>query len=373
MKLFYNISSVHPWSDTRIYFRQAFTHGETGKYKVKHIAIENNLIPGNTPPNIAVELLPKRPKKKRMLTWIPLYKKIKKDKPDVIQFHDPELLILMKIISWIPHYRPVIVYDMHENVPKVLMRKNIPGFALNMYRQLERQLLKSCSGVVFAESTYKDDYRFLTCPTMDVYNYPKVPFMKENVAKGDVFTFIYLGSISAIRGGETMLLLAKRLVELKKTFHMKIIGTGSEKYIGQLRTFILDNDLAEYVTLEGGMAFDKAFEAIQRAHVGMAFLVPNPNFIGGKTTKCFEYMAGGIPFMVSDFLIQDELDRWNCGVSVDVSNIDDVVQKAVDLLDFPDKAAHMGERGKTAYKKEYNWEKEEGKLRTLFDKLESCS
>ncbi|MGE7762634.1 glycosyltransferase family protein [Peribacillus sp. NPDC097895] len=373
MKLFYNISSVHPWNDTRIYFRQAFSLGETGMYKVKHIAVENNLIPDNIPANIEVELLTMQSRKRRMLNWIALYRKIKKDKPDVIQFHDPELLILMNTIRWIPRYHPVIVYDMHENVPKVLMRKKIPEFALSMYRYLERQLLRACNGVVFAESTYKEDYRFLTCPTMDVYNYPKVPFMKENEAKEDVFTFIYLGGISDIRGGETMLLLAKRLVDLKKKFHMKIIGTGSEEYIGKLNTFIFKNNLEGHISLEGAMAFDKAFESIQKAHVGMAFLVPDPNFMGGKTTKCFEYMAAGIPFMVSDFLIQNVLDKWECGVSVDVANMDEMVQKAVYLLESPEMATNMGERGKAAYRQEYNWENEEGKLLSLFDKIGSCS
>lgn len=373
MKLFYNISSVHPWNDTRIYFRQAFSFGETGMYKVKHIAIENNLIPENIPANIEVELLTKKSRKGRMLNWIALYRKINKDKPDVIQFHDPELLILMNIIRRIPRYHPVIVYDMHENVPKVLMRKKIPGIALRMYRHLEKRLLRACSGVVFAEMTYKEDYRFLTCPTTDVYNYPKIPEMKENKGKEDVFTFIYLGSISDIRGGETMLLLAKRLVELKKVFHMKIIGTGREGYIGKLKTFILDNGLEDYISLEGVMAFDKAFESIQKAHAGMAFLVPDPNFMGGKTTKCFEYMAAGIPFMVSDFLIQDVLDKWCCGVSADVANMDDMVQKAVYLLESPEEAANMGERGKAAYRQEYNWENEEEKLLSLFDELNSCS
>ncbi|MGG0787543.1 glycosyltransferase [Peribacillus simplex] len=373
MKLFYNISSVHPWNDTRIYFRQAFSLGETGKYKVKHIAIKNNLIPDDIPDNIEVELLTKRSRKGRILNWIALYRKIKKDKPDVIQFHDPELLILMNIIRRIPRYHPVIVYDMHENVTKVLMRKKIPEIALSMYRYSEKQLLRACSGVVFAEMTYKDDYRFLTCPTVDVYNYPKILSMKENTEKEDVFTFIYLGSISDIRGGETMLHLAKRLVELKKVFHMKIIGTGGEAYIEKLKTFIVDNGLEDYISLEGVMAFDKAFESIQKAHAGMAFLVPDPNFIGGKTTKCFEYMAAGIPFMVSDFLIQDVLDKWRCGVSVDVANMDEIVQNAVYLMESPEEAAKMGELGKAAYGQEYNWENEEEKLRSLFDKLKSCS
>lgn len=68
--------------------------------------------------------------------------------------------------------------------------------------------------------------------------------------------------------------------------------------------------------------------------------------MGGKTTKCFEYMAAGIPFMVSDFLIQDVLDKWSCGVSADAANMDDMVQKAVYLLESPAMAANMGNEEK---------------------------
>lgn len=369
MRLFYNISSVHPWNDTRIYFRQAVSIAESGRYKVKHIAVDNNQRPTDLRLNIEVELLPKRSKSKRFLNWIALYKKIKKDKPSVIQIHDPELLILMNIIKWIPGYRPVVVYDMHENVPKILKRKKLPNVSVPIYRFFERQLLKSCNGVIFAETTYKEDYQFLSCPTADVYNYPKLSVGKDHEEKEDIFTFIYIGSISPIRGGETMLLLAKQLVEAKKIFRMKIIGNGQEQYIRKLKSFIMSNHLSDYVSLEGPIAFDQAFKHLKKAHVGMAFLVPTPNFIGGKTTKCFEYMAAGIPFMVSDFLIQEVLDNWRCGVGVDVNKIDEMIQKAIAMIDSPADSEEMGERGRAAYRQEYNWKFEEDKLISLFDKL----
>jgi glycosyltransferase involved in cell wall biosynthesis len=60
-------------------------------------------------------------------------------------------------------------------------------------------------------------------------------------------------------------------------------------------------------------------------------------------------------------------------VPADVANMDDMVQKAVYLLESPEEAANMGERGKAAYRQEYNWENEEEKLLSLFDELNSCS
>lgn len=82
----------------------------------------------------------------------------------------------------------------------------------------------------------------------------------------------------------------------------------------------------------------------------------------GKQQSALNIWYAGIPFMVSDFLIQDVLDKWSCGVSVDVANMDEIVQNAVYLMESPGEAAKMGELGKAAYGQEYNWENEEEKF-----------
>ncbi|MBC2323434.1 glycosyltransferase family 4 protein [Listeria booriae] len=371
MQKVYNISSVHPWSDTRIFFREASSISVNPKYEVVHIAVANGVNTHiNTP--IDIQLIPKRTKLQRYKNWRILWREIKIGKPNIVHFHDPELLLLAWFIR--KRLNLTLIYDMHENVPQVVgSKQSIPKswrkVAKWLYQKIEKWLMRSCDGVIFAEEHYKLNYRFLTCPTVDIYNYPAISSSEESLPKQECFTFVYIGSISELRGAGLMIDMAEQLAKHCTDFQIRVIGTGFEAFQAEADF----RGVSKWIHFEGAMPFDKAFEVLQTAHVGLSLLKRHPNFLGCKPTKCMEYMAAGVPFMVSNFLMQEDLKRYPCGVSVDTADIDSIVDAALYLLDNRTVVKEMGLVGKRAYQETYSWKTEEAKLIQFYSELEEVS
>ncbi|MBC1474274.1 glycosyltransferase family 4 protein [Listeria grandensis] len=370
MTTFYNISSVHPWNDTRFYHRQA--HSILNReINVVHIGVENDKLAVSDQANLEIRLLSNHKKQWRWKNTYQLLRMINKERPASIMFHDPELLILCWWLKKVHNnYHPIMIYDMHENVPKVVSKKRLPTIMKKGYAALERHLIKSCDGVIFAEETYKEDYTFLQVPTVDVYNFPKIDISNRVRKQNDVFTMVYIGSISHVRGSMTMLQLAKDLRDAGQAFQLTIMGTGQAKFVQEMADFVDQENLQSSVTLEGSVDFKEAFPMIQNADLGLSFLAPIPNFIGGKTTKCFEYMAAGIPFITSDFLISDIIKEEQCGYQVNVEDRLAVLKQVLYVMDNLSEARQKGENGQRAFQNKYNWEHEENKLYQLLDGIE---
>ncbi|MBA3925606.1 glycosyltransferase [Listeria rustica] len=366
-----NISSVHPWSDTRIFFRTATSIASQEDVEVTHIAVENGVEVGAVADNMEVITMPKRSIRSRYKNWRLLKKYIEEKQPDIVHFHDPELLLLARWMKEKLYPSPVCIYDMHENVPAVIgSKKIIPSIfrkrAKKMYVRFEKNLLDYVDGVVFAEEHYKQNYRWLDRRKVDVYNYPAIATDHlPAVEKADVFTFVYIGSISELRGVRVMIRLAEKLSKVRQDFNIRVIGPNATVFEEEAKAA----GVSQYITFEGPKKFDEAFEVLRKSHVGLSLLLDNPNFYGCKPTKCMEYMAAGIPFLISDFLMQEDLKRYPCGLSVNMKDEDTVLKQALYLLENPEEAQKLGDVGFKAFQAEYNWQSEEQKLLSFYNKF----
>ncbi|MBC6314416.1 glycosyltransferase [Listeria grandensis] len=375
LKKMFNISSVHPWSDTRIFFREAMSIAENLDYCVTHIAIKNQVIVNTNTP-IKIRLLPKLPRLKRYKNWRRIWRMIRLEKPDIVQLHDPELLLLAWFIKRRIQQAPIIIYDMHENVPQILASKQaIPSICRKMvrymYQKLEKKLMQSCDGIIFAEAHYHENYTDLTCPTVDIYNYPAITPSSLSPEKQDIFTFAYVGSVSELRGARLMIDLAEKLAAQRADFQIRVIGTGADEEV--FLAEVEKRGVGQWISFEGAKKFDEAFQILQTSHVGLSLLLENANFKGCKPTKCMEYMAAGIPFIVSDFLMQEDLEKYPCGVSAQTDNVDAVLEQALYLLENPKIVEKMGKCGLQAYQEAYNWQTEEDKLLSFYTNFEDVS
>lgn len=89
-----------------------------------------------------------------------------------------------------------------------------------------------------------------------------------------------------------------------------------------------------------------------------------------QPNKMFEYMAGGLPVVASDFPFWRELlDTTGAGVCVDPMDINAIAQGISYLLDNPDIARRMGQSGMEAVAKIYRWDNEERKLVELYAEI----
>jgi glycosyltransferase involved in cell wall biosynthesis len=57
---------------------------------------------------------------------------------------------------------------------------------------------------------------------------------------------------------------------------------------------------------------------------------------------------------------------------VDPTDVDEIADAIVYMLEYPEEAKMMGENGRRAVGERYNWERMEGRLLELYEGLETC-
>ena len=80
-------------------------------------------------------------------------------------------------------------------------------------------------------------------------------------------------------------------------------------------------------------------------------------------------MAAGLPLIASDFpLWRQIVDRVGCGLLVDPLDPAAIADAIQWVLDNPEEAQAMGERGRLAIQERYNWTIEGAKLIELYER-----
>ncbi|MDM5190877.1 glycosyltransferase family 4 protein [Bacillus sp. DX4.1] len=371
MKVFI-FSSVHPWNDTRVFYKETVSLAKKG-YEVKLCAVQNNVKYEDMYENLTIEYLPKVKRLARPFLWLRLFIKALREKADVYHFHDPELLVVgyfLKVFT-----KSKVIYDMHEDFPAAIKSKPwipkiIRGKLSSVVGYMEKFLIKKCDAVIYAEKYYKNNYEDIDIIKEDILNYPLDNKISINVTKNKVPNIVYAGAISKTRGLHEMLKVAKELKKREFEFKMILIGNFSEQLKKETTDFIITNNLNEYIELPGRLPLHKVFGYYAQADIGLAILHPEKNYLQSLATKIFEYMSFGIPVVASNFPDWTELiEDSESGIVVDPFNIEEITDSVHKILSDRELSIQFGENGFKAYQEQFNWKVEEKKLIKLYESI----
>jgi glycosyltransferase involved in cell wall biosynthesis len=302
-------------------------------------------------------------------TWKLFFRALRSD-VKIIHFHDPELIPQAYLLAL---FGRQVIFDMHENVPKQIANKPwLSSFSKKVlstiYIGLERLTL-SRFHVVYAESSYRKDYSWLK-NTSIILNLPDVSLISSlaNRNKYDNFTVGYIGGCSAERGvlrvASAMMLLRDNGVML----NYLCIGPQSQE-VEKDDVFVAGVEKG-WIDAPGRVNATVGWPLVKRCSVGMAVLEPLPNYIESWPTKMFEYLAMGLPVIVSDFpMYKAFIEEYECGLCVDPHNLVEISVAIKYLFENPKHAMEMGKKGREAVFKKYNWQQEEKKLIELYQNL----
>ncbi len=222
----------------------------------------------------------------------------------VMHLHDPELL-------WVGFrlkrkgYK--VVYDMHELVTSQILdkawlgpmwlRRSISG----AYARIERRAVRRFDAIVLAESGYADELLPLYPAWKNKFhvirNLPVLSIIDRGRGEerpSDVFTVIYVGGLSRIRG-------LKELVDamaLVEDVRLHLLGWWESDAFravcmaspGWVRT--------EYL---GSVRMDEVYAPMRAADLGILLMHPLKNHTTSRPIKIYEYMACEKPMVLSDF------------------------------------------------------------------------
>jgi glycosyltransferase involved in cell wall biosynthesis len=361
-----HISSVHSRYDTRIFYKECTSLQKAG-YKVVLLVADGKK--AELVEDIEIESIQKihsRIIRLLISPWLLIFKAVK-TKANVYHIHDPELLLTGIVLKLL--FKKKLIFDIHENIEQQLLTKFwLPAifrtpFAV-FYRSLIPLICKQFH-LIFAEQSYVKDYIKYKPKYEVVLNKPLISkllrFRKINRNKEQIF---YVGQISEERGFDVLLNvieeLDKNIPDLKYHLIGEIELTKENKARYERKT---------NVHLYGKLSWLEAYEISQDCGIGLSILKPIGNFLNSYSTKIFEYMVILMPFVVSDFELYAETVKLpETGLLVDPLNVSDISEKILKLIKNEQKYSEIQSHQKE-FIKTFNWDQEERKLLSFYEKI----
>lgn len=357
------ISTVHDTYDTRIFYKQIASLRR--HYRVHYLSP----CAGPPPEDWIVPLHHSRSKLGRLKTHLSLLARLPRIKADLYLLHDPELLPLGILLRCLGKR---VVWDMHEDTyndikTKTYLAPLARALLSSTYRAVQWLGYRVLNGFILAEDKYAD---YFPAPrrTCVVHNYPLLDRLEsQRGAPQQRDTIVYIGSISTNRGVYQLLDIVERLAKRIPEVRLVLIGPFTDEALeASVRRQVLERGLQDNVDIRGRIKNVEAYPLIAQCRVGVALLLPEPNFAKSLPTKMFEYMALGLPVVVSDFPLWKEIvERHDAGAAVDPLDVQAAADAIHVMLSEPSRYERLSANACAAARL-YSWETES---RTLLDFL----
>lgn len=177
---------------------------------------------------------------------------------------------------------------------------------------------------------------------------------------------VYSGGITFNRGLEKII---ESLIYLPDC-HLVLMGYGKEEYKKKLIEAAHRAGVAERVSFFGPVPPDEVTIYVAGADLGIA---PIENvclsYYYCSPNKIFEYIAGGVPVIASDFPeLKKVISQYAIGITFDPSDARDIERAVRQVLDDKENLGKM-KANTLAATKAYNWEHETKKLLRLYNEL----
>lgn len=280
---------------------------------------------------------------------------------ELCHFHEPALVpvaLLLKLGG------ARIVYDVHEDHLGTLEYAPYRSGKRTGFRLFEALARRACDGFVAATPTIARE--FPPERTVAVANYPlpdEFPEAANGKATGaDV---VYVGGITHARGLVEMVAAAAHLADPHA--RLVLIGRFSPPELEQEAQSLPGWSRVEYL---GWLGRRGVGERLAAARAGLVVLHAERNYERSLPTKLFEYMAAGLPVVVSDFpFFRELLDSIGCAIYVDPLEPAQIAAAIDELLADEERAREMGRLGAAAVRERFGWQHEAPKLIELYERL----
>ncbi|MCC2624549.1 MAG: glycosyl transferase [Burkholderiales bacterium] len=353
-----HITSAHKRNDIRIFVKECVTLAKAG-HEVTLIVADDLAYEIHN--GVQIYSVGKQETRKQRMLKTPkdIYSKVIQLKPDVIHFHDPELMLIGCKLAR-RGYK--VVYDVHEDLPKQILDKYwLPKITRPLVSKYVAYLEKKCAklfyGIVAATPIIARRFKQYNSNTIDVCNYPilaelDVAYTSWGQRENSI---CYIGSISKTRGIEPIIAacgITHIPLELAGIFSGDIT-------LDELK----QQGSGEYINYHGVLNRPEITNLLQKVKIGLVTLFPTPSYVESLPIKMFEYMLAGIPVIASNFpLWQEIVGKYACGILVDPTNHHQIAGAILNLINNQDMARQMGENGRKIVLEHFNWENEQQKL-----------
>ena len=363
-------SSVHDAVDQRIFHKECRSFVRAG-YSVSLIARHPRAeMLGGV--RIVPLVHPGRRASRIFRTGWQIYRKALAEKADIYHFHDPELICVGLLLRL---HGKKVVYDVHEDVPQDLLHKfYLPKWVRYpmswMARMIEGLAARLLSAIVVVTPSIAERFAKHSKSVVLVRNFAvleEFPSLAEIPWDQRDPAVIFLGSMSRNRG-------IRELVEA-----IELVPGNLNPKLRLLGPFSMPDLLAELEKLPGwawtenlGVTQDRRRigQTLNHVRAGMVTIHPIPQLMVSYPIKMFEYMAAGIPIIMSDYPVWRRfMNEAKCGLLVNPLEPREIAAAIEFILTHPNEAESMGKNGRRAMETLFNWTNEERVLLGLYNDL----
>lgn len=372
------ISSVHSKVDIRVVEKELSTLVATYGARVKYCCFENssrndlndNILLNK---NILVKKDSIRNRVVRMLVRpIRLAKLVLSERPRILHFHDPELLPLAALASTLGIS---VIYDAHENISKQILSKPYLGkysrrFISGLIKRFEQLCIRRMH-VIAATTDIAEQLSKRSLSVVLVRNRPLRkeldlvesfgPQRKSDSLKFEIF---YAGSISKIRGIETIL---NALELLDHDVQLNLLGRFNSEALFLKCKKAKGWDKVNYY---GQLSRTDMYKIASRSDIAVTLFHPVPNHLDALPNKIFEYFAAKKSVLMSDFPYwRSEFSGYNGVHFVDPLSAQEIAEMLTKLKGHREMLYLQGLENRDALYASETWENEAQTLLKLYSNL----
>jgi glycosyltransferase involved in cell wall biosynthesis len=263
---------------------------------------------------------------------------ILRSEADVVIIPDPEMFFPGSVAARLTGKSPVI--DIHEDYGKAAMaRPWVPGWARFIVRTLATLLVwlgrAAAWRVVVAapELSRRFDAVVLNLPDPD-----SLPFAGYDGSK----RLVYVGDVTEARGATSMVHL---LADLDDRFDLLLVGDCAPDTVASITATSRELGVSDRIEMTGRLGHEEAWRLASGCLAGLSLLEQAPAYRRAVATKLWEYMAVGLPPIVSDLPGQTQLVS-QIDTDLVCASSDQVAQVATSLASDLARRAAAADKGR---------------------------
>lgn len=298
-----------------------------------------------------------------------VYRKAISVEADIYHFHDPELMLVAKKLE---KKGRKVIFDSHENLFVYMGEKEyIPVLFRKLIGKIFTVFLnnacKTFDAVISVDPEICRRYKRVNENVVLVANFPVLQEAEHKKSK-EYNTIAFAGGVT---DQWNHIAVIKSFEMLEQKVEYVICGAVQEEYLEKMEAL----PRWEWVKCKGVQKHEDVMNLLACSGIGVALCSysSNTNQKRGTlgNTKLFEIMMAGVPVICTRFKLWEKIiKKYDCGICVDDPKNSKEIAEAIEyLLDHPQEAKAMGERGRRAVKERFHWSREEKKLLQLYDSL----
>ena len=364
------LTTVHQPFDTRVFHKEA-----KSLVKVHEVVL---VAPDEERADKEVDgvrvITIKKPKSKLLhpVTMWRVFKAGFKQDCDVYHCHEPDSLMIGVLLKSLKGKR--IIYDIHEHWPSEIaygwlkIKNKISDRVVQLIAlRIELFFSKFADCLIAVSDSVAERFKKRTKSLYVIPNVPLTTIFEFDEVKEDSEIVQMGGGLQSFHGVNESIHAIAKIKNKYPDIKFKIIGS----ILVDINSTIKKHSLENNIIFTGYLPYKDMYKEISRGKIGLLILKSDfYNSYIGLPNKLFDYMLCGLPVVASNFPeIRKVVKEADCGILVDPTDVDEIVDAILYLLEHPEEAKRMGKNGRRAVEERYNWGRMEERLLGLYGKL----